>query len=183
MKQAKKATVAACEYVKEWNSAHGTMHQWAVTMDNGDTGENNTKDPTQAYFAPGDQVVYILDTSRPEFPKIKRPSRDELEAIDAGRMPLSGATAAPRAPQAPRATAPARAPQPAAAPANHDHTPARELAIIRQNALTNAVHLCSHAHQQVATLSDVVNAAAFFEKWVLREERIAPQDYAQEPPF
>lgn len=57
----KTSTVVKVSYVKEWQNKNGPMYSWHVTMDNGDSGEANTKTPDKGPWAVGEEANYSID--------------------------------------------------------------------------------------------------------------------------
>lgn len=57
----KTSAVVKVSFVKEWQSKNGPMYSWHVTMDNGDSGEANTKTPDKGPWAVGEEANYSID--------------------------------------------------------------------------------------------------------------------------
>lgn len=171
----KNAQVVACNpkgAPRTWNGK--TLYDWDIMMSNGDRGECSTTDPRNPYFTPGQLVAYVLDTSKPKYPKLRAPKRDEL-AQQPAYDPTPGPVHHQAAPQPTHHHQPV--PQAAMQQPAHALPPIdKELAIIRESALRSAVEY--HGGQEgMNTQADVLNTARLFEAWIIREERLNANTY------
>lgn len=83
----KSAKITACTFKQSFNSQHGMMHSHTITLDNGDSGEINSKEQMPPFLAVGQTLWYEKVDNGKYAPKIKR-----MKAPDGAQPEQSNAT-------------------------------------------------------------------------------------------
>lgn len=60
----KTATIVNCEFVKTWESRNGTMYTYSIELDNGDSGQINSKTENPPFLQEGQTLNYASQTDK-----------------------------------------------------------------------------------------------------------------------